>query len=182
MHSIQSIATYDFLAQVECIVVHDSHMVRVPTNRTTHVQHQFRHIKQHRRNLVRYTFCRVEVASIKRNNLLILCCITNIEVIRTYGIAFETDTEYLRFDTILHVIIFSCENLVERILQQGTILHTVYGNILATVMHPQVHDTRIALTLTHFFGYGTTTLGMLNPEATDTFVRIRQGQVARLRM
>ena len=124
----------------------------------------------------------MEVTGIKRNDFLVLRCIANIEIVRTYRIAFQTDTEYLRFDTVLHVLVFSSEDLVERILQQSTVLHAVHGDVLATVVYPQVHDTRVALALTHFFGNGTTMLGMFNPEITDAFIRIGQGQVTRLRM
>ena len=57
------------------------------------------------------------------------------------------------------------------------IFHTIYRNILASVMYPKIHDTRIPLCLTHFFCNCTTTFGMFNPELTDTFIRIRKRQV-----
>ena len=124
----------------------------------------------------------MEVTGIQSNDFLILRSIANVEVVRAHGIAFQTDTENLRLDTILHVIVFFCKDFIQRVLQQSTIFHAVHGDVLATIMHPQVHDTRIVLTLTHLFGNGTTTLGVLNPKITDSFIRIRQGQVARLRM
>ena len=54
------------------------------------------------------------------------------------------------------------------------IFHAVYSDILASVMYPKIHDTRVTLRLTHFFGNGTTTFGMLNPELTNALIRIRQ--------
>ena len=47
-------------------------------------------------------------------------------------------------------------------------------------MHPEVHDTRIALRLTHFLGNGTTTLCVLNPEVAYAFVGICQRKIAAL--
>ena len=49
-------------------------------------------------------------------------------------------------------------------------------------MHPQVHDTGIALSLTHGIGYLTATLGMLYPEGTDTLIGIGERQTATLGM
>ena len=182
MYSIQRIATDDFLAQVQSFIVHDGHVVRIPTNRTAHMKHQFWHKEQHGRHLVRHTFSRMEMTGIECYDFLILCRIADVEVVRSYRIAFQTDTEHFRFDTILHVLIFGSEDLVERILQQGTVLHAIHGNVLATVVHPKIHDTRVALTLPHFFSHRTTTLGMFYPKASDTFVRMGQRQVARLGM
>ena len=119
----------------------------------------------------------MEVTGIQRNHLVTRSTITDIKVVRTHCIAFQTDTEHLRYDTILHILIFGSEDLIQRIFQQCTIFHTIYRNILASVMYPKIHDTRIPLCLTHFFRNGTTTFGMFNPELTDAFIRIRKRQV-----
>ena len=74
-----------------------------------------------------------------------LHAITYTEFIRTHCIAFQTDTEYFRFQTVLHFFIFRSKNPVERVFKQFTVFHTVYRNILATVVYPKIHDTRIAL-------------------------------------
>ena len=116
----------------------------------------------------------MEVTGIQSNHLIARSTVTDIEVVRTYRVAFQADTEHLRFDTIFHILIFGSENLIQRIFQQRTIFHSVYSDILASVMHPKVHDTWIALCLTHFFCNYTTTFGMFNPELTDTFIRIRK--------
>ena len=122
------------------------------------------------------------MTGIQSNHLIARSTVTDIEVVRTYRVAFQTDTEHLRFDTIFHILIFGSENLIQRIFQQRTIFHSVYSDILASVMHPKVHDTWIALCLTHFFCNYTTTFGMFNPELTDTFIRIRKWQVTWFRM
>ena len=45
-------------------------------------------------------------------------------------------------------------------------------DILASVVNPEVHDTRIFLSLTHLVSNVTAPLGVLDPEITDALVRI----------
>ena len=49
-------------------------------------------------------------------------------------------------------------------------------------MNPKVHDTGIILIFTHLLANPAATLRMFDPEITDRVVRIRQRQVATLRM
>ena len=39
-------------------------------------------------------------------------------------------------------------------------------------MYPDIHDTRVALELTHCVGDAAATLGVLNPEVADALVGI----------
>ena len=48
----------------------------------------------------------------------------------------------------------------------------VNGNVLATVMHPYIHDTWIILSLTHCVSDVTAAFGVLDPELADAFVRV----------
>ena len=114
----------------------------------------------------------MEVTGIQSDHLIARSTVTDIEIVGTYRIAFQTDTEHLRFDAILHILIFCSEDLIQRIFQQRTVLHTVYSDILASVMYPKVHNTRITLCLTHFLRNSTTAFGMFNPELADTFIRV----------
>ena len=43
--------------------------------------------------------------------------ITDIEIVGTYRITLQTDTEYLRFHTVLHILVFHLEDTIQRILQ-----------------------------------------------------------------
>ena len=63
-----------------------------------------------------------------------------------------------------------------------TVFHALYGHILRTIVHPDIHDTRIALRLTHGIGYAAATLGMLYPKVAYGFVGIGEGQIATLGM
>ena len=44
-----------------------------------------------------------------------LRAIADIEIIRPHCIAFQSDTEYFGFDTVFHVLVFCCENLIQRV-------------------------------------------------------------------
>ena len=172
MYTVQSIATDNLLEEFESRVIHNSHMVGIPTYRTTYMKHQFGYEQQHGRNFISSTLRRMEVTRIDCYQFLVLHAITYTEFIRAHCIAFQTDTEYFRFQTVLHIFIFRSKNPVERVFKQFTVFHTVYRNILATVVYPKIHDARIALTTSHLFRNGTAALGMFNPEITDAFIRI----------
>ena len=47
-------------------------------------------------------------------------------------------------------------------------------------MNPDVHDTGIALGLTHGIGNAAATLGVLDPEVADALVGVREGEIATL--
>ena len=59
----------------------------------------------------------MEVTCIQCNNLITAHTITNIEVIGTYRITFQTDTKYFRLYTVFHILVFHFENAIQRILQ-----------------------------------------------------------------
>ena len=80
------------------------------------------------------------------------------------------------------MLVFRSKNTVERIFEKCTILHTVYSDILAAIMHPEIHDAGISLAAPHFLGNGTTTFSMFDPKITDTLVRISQRKITALRM
>ena len=135
--------------------------------------------EQHRRYFVGSHFGGVIVSCVDGEQGLVLGGITYAELVRTYGVVFQTDTEDFRFETGLHVVVFYGEDFVEALLEEAAIVHTVYRDVLAAVMHPKIHDTGVALAFTHLFGNGTATFGVFNPEITDTFVGIREREVAR---
>ena len=182
MYAIHRITTYKFLEEFDRRIVHDSYVVGIPADRTAYMENQFGYEQQHRRHLVGSHFGRVIVSGIDGQQGLILGSISHTEFIGTDGIIFQTDTEYFRFQTGLHVIVFHREDLVQTLLKQTAVIHTIYGNIFATVVYPQVHDTGISLAFTHLFGNSTTTFGMLNPKITDSFVGIRERKIARFRV
>ncbi len=148
MYAVKRAGTNDFAEKIHSRVVHDSHMVRVPTDRTAHVEHQFRHEKQHSRNLVGNAFGGVEVTGVKSDHHVVLGCIRGVEVIASHSVAFKTDTEHLGLNAVLHPVILMLENLVKRILKQLAIHIAVDSDVLASVMYPCVHDTRILLSFT----------------------------------
>ena len=180
MHAIQCITTNNFLEKFKGGVIHNRYVVRVPTYRTADMQHQFGDKEEHGRYLVGSALRGMEVPGIDGDELLVLHAVAYTEFIGTYCIALQTDAKYFRFETILHVFIFRGKYPVEGVLKEGTVLHTVHSDILATVMYPQVHDTWVTLAAPHLFGNGTATLGMLYPKVTDTFIGIGQCKVSTL--
>ena len=180
MYTVEGAGTYNLLEQVERRVVHDGNVVRIPTDRTAYVQHQFRHVQQHGRNLVGNALCRVEVASVEGYHLVVLCCVCSIEVVRANRITFKTDAEHLALYAVFHVVVLRGEYLVERSLQQLAVFQLADSHVLASVVHPQVHYTGIALRLAHDFRYLAATLSMLDPELAYALVGVGKRQVAAL--
>ena len=78
--------------------------------------------------------------------------------------------------------IFLREDGIERFLQQFAVFHAVHRDVLAAVVHPEVHDAGVALALSHLFGNGAAAAGVFNPEVADALVRVGEGEVARFGM
>ena len=96
------------------------------------------------------------------------------EVVRTDGVAFQPDTKEFCLQTVLHAVELLGQYLVQALCHEPAIAHTLDGQVLATVVHPDVHDAWIALCPTHGIGNPAATLGILNPEFADTLVGISQ--------
>ena len=103
---------------------------------------------------------------------VVLCAVASVEVVGTYGVSFQTDTEELSLQARLHVWQLLCQNLIKRVFQDFAIATLFYGDILRTVVYPDVHDTWVVLELTHSVCNAAATLGVLNPELADSWVRI----------
>ncbi len=146
------------------------------------MQHDLRRKKKQGRNLVGDALRQMEMARVERHDLILLRAVAQVEIIGTDRITFQTDTEQFRLDTILHVLILRCKNLVERLFQYLTVFETAGGNFLAAVMNPEVHDTGIILVFTHLFADPAAAFRMFDPEIADRIVGIRQRQIAALRM
>ena len=122
------------------------------------------------------------VAGVDGRDLAVLRSVCGVEVVAAYGEALEADAEELAFDTVLHVFLLLGEDLVEGLLKQAAVEHVVDGLLLASVVHPYVHDTGIALSLAHCVGDVTAALGMLDPEVADGLVGVGEREVSALRV
>ena len=96
------------------------------------------------------------------------------EVVRTDGVAFQPDAKEFCLQAVLHAVELLGQYLVQALCHEPAIAHTLDGQVLATVVHPDVHDARVALCPAHSIGNPTATLGMLDPEFADTLVGISQ--------
>ena len=65
MCAVQSLGADKLLEEVQGHVVHDGHVVGVPTYRTAHMEHQLRNIKEQGRNLVRHILGRLVVTCVE---------------------------------------------------------------------------------------------------------------------
>ena len=81
MYAVKCVASYDFLAQLESIVVHDCYVVRIPSYRTAYVEHYLWSVEEQRRNLVGNDFCWMEMTSVESDNLLSACSVADVEVV-----------------------------------------------------------------------------------------------------
>ena len=122
------------------------------------------------------------VARVDGENLVVLCGIGRIEVVAADGEALQADAEHLALDAVLHHGLLLREDLVERLLEQTAVEGVVDGNIFAAVVHPEVHDAGVALSLTHGVGDVAAALGVLDPELADALVGIGQRERAALGM
>ena len=124
----------------------------------------------------------MEVSHVERAHDSVLNGIAHIELVRADRIAFETHAEHLAFDGILHVRALHGEDLVQRILQQRAVQVAVDGQVLRSVVNPQVVAGLVAELLTHLVGDLAAADRMLDPEVADALVAVRQRLVAALRV
>ena len=146
------------------------------------MQHQLGHVHQQRRNEVRDVLGLLIVTCVKRVHLLAGCAVGGVEVVAAHGVAFQTDTEQLGLEAVLHAVELLFHDFVERCSEDFTILLALYGHVLASVVYPDVHDTGVVLGLTHSVCNAAATLGVLNPEVADALVGVTQRQVTTLRV
>ena len=84
----------------------------------------------------------------------------------------QSYAEDLALDAVLHIGLGLRKNLVQRVFQEAAVEIVVHGNVLASVVYPEVHNARIPLSLAHCVGYVAATLGMFNPEVAYALVRV----------
>ena len=163
MYTVQGIATDNLLEEFESRVIHNSHMVGIPTYRTTYMKHQFGYEQQHGRNFISSTLRRMEVTRIDCYQFLVLHAITYTEFIRAHCIAFQTDTEYFRFQTVLHIFIFRSKNPVERVFKERSRVEIQFHPVFSRPLHP-------AFKMFHFH---LVTVNKRTAEITVNFMQIQ---------
>ncbi len=146
------------------------------------MEHDFGAEQEHRRNLVAYNLGGMEVAGVESDNLIVLGTVAHIEIVAAHGERLKPDTENLRFQAVLHMGVFLLVDFIERVLEDGTVEHTVHSHLLLPVVNPKVHDTLVIELTSHLVGDSTATLCVVNPEITDAFIGIAQCEAARFGM
>ena len=180
MNTVKSIGTYNLGEEFLGHVIHNGHVVGVPAYRTGYVEHKFGNEGENTGYLVGGNLGRMIVTCVDGQNLVVLGGVGSVEIVRTHGEALQTDTEHLSFDAVLHMLLVLGEDLIEALLQGLTIEHMIDRYILASVVYPYVHNTRIVLSLTHRVCNIAAALGVLYPELTDALVGICQREVSAL--
>ena len=120
------------------------------------------------------------IDSVEGDDLAVLGAVAQIEVIRADRIALGAYAEELGLDAILHVGVVDGEYLVERLLEQTAVTYAVYGRILRAVVYPDVEHGGVALTASHLLGDLAAAFRVLDPEAADAFIGVREGEHAAL--
>ena len=174
MCTVKRFCTHQLFEQIECLIVHDGYMIGVPTHRTAHMEHQFRNKKEKRRNQIADILCLLIMPCIEGVHQFSRSTIAGNKVMRSDCVTFQTDTKKFCFQTVLHTVKFFSQYLIQALGHNLTITHPLNSQVLAAVMYPNIHDTRVALRLTHSIGYLTATLSMFNPKISDTLVGIGQ--------
>src|SRR5574344_1650392 len=146
------------------MVVHDSYMIRIPTNRTADMKHKFRYIEEQRSYHVADIFSLLIVTCVQCVHHMVLSTIACIEIVRAHGVTFHSDSEQFGFEAGLHAWQFLCQYLIQTFFQYLTITEALHCLIFFSVVNPNIHDTRITLSFAHCISYLTATFGMLNPE------------------
>ena len=150
-------------------------MVRIPTDRTCHMQCDFREEGQKRRDLIGNNFCRMIMSVIHQRQafLFVHCRIAQCKFCRTNCVCLNSDSEYLRFYTrFYHLrIIWLRKDLIDGFFVTNSWSHTVCRHIFESVSCPDIHHTWDSCLLCKILGNTDTCFSMLNPEFPCLFVR-----------
>ena len=182
MGAVEGIRAHEFLEEIERLVVHDCDVVAIPAHWARHMEHQLGHIHQQCGYEIADVLRLLIVTSVERIHLLTGGAIGGVEIVRTHGIRLQSDAKQLRLEAVLHTVETLLHDFIERSSEDLAILLALHGHILRTIVHPDIHDARIALRLTHGIGNATTTLRVLNPKVTNRLIRIRQRELTTLRV
>ena len=136
MNTVKSTGTDNLEEEVLSGVVHNSHMITVPTHRTAYMEHKFLDKRQHGTHFVTWHLCGMIVSRVDCENLVVFGCVCRIKIVGSYGEALQTDTEHLTFNTVFHIGLLLLENLVQRLLEQVAVHGMVHTHVLTSVVHP----------------------------------------------
>ena len=167
------------------LIVPRDDVVGVPANAAADVEKNF--VDEHRRggNLVANTFGRMEMTGVEGQKKIILDGVAHAEFMAANGVAFDADTEELRFDTVADIFlrIFDGEDLVVGFRQALARGETIDGSIFHTVGSPVVDDAGRTELFAEIIRDLATTLVVFNPEIADFLAGMRKGKsVGGLRM
>ena len=140
------------------------------------MKHQLRHKEQQRGDGIGDVLRGLIVTGVERVDDIVLGAVAGIEVVRADGVSFQSDAEELGLEAVLHILKLLGEDVVEAVLEDLAVAVFLDGEVFAAVVDPDVHDTGIALCLTHGVGDAAAAPGMLNPELADLLVGIGQCQ------
>ena len=182
MTAVQGTGPHDLLEQVQGLIVHNGHVVGIPADGTGNVKHQLRHEEQERGDHIRNILGHLIMAGIQSVHKLARGAIAGHKVVGTNGIALQADTEELGLEAGLHSGEILLQDLVQAFGKDLAVALALDGLVLAAVVHPDVHYTRVALRPAHRIGDAAAALCMLDPEFADGRIGVAQGKVAALRM
>ena len=80
MSTVETVVAYEFLEQIKSLVVHDSHVVRVPTDRTADVKHELRNVHKESRHEIRDILSLLVVTGIESVDVLAGSTVGRIEI------------------------------------------------------------------------------------------------------
>ena len=108
--------------------------------------------------------------------------IARVKVVRADGETLQSDAKEFGLDARFHVGQVFGQDFIQGFGQQLTVAFALHGEVFQAVVHPDVHDARVALCLAHGVGDVATAFGMLDPEGADGGVGVSQTQISALGM
>ena len=130
MRPVETVGTDKFLEKIEGRIVHDSHMVRIPTNRAADMEHKLGNKEKEGCNLVGNILGRLIMAGVEGIDNFPGSAVALIEVHRPDCIALKADTKEFRFDAAFHSGKILLENLIERCGEKFAVIFPIDSEIL----------------------------------------------------
>ena len=115
------------------------------------------------------------MSAVKRKHYMVAVLahdVAHTKFVRTDCIAFKTNAEYFRFDTVHNVfdVLGSGKNLIVRIFKAQSRRKRIYGEFLISVGRPVVDDARLARSFGKISAYPAASDTVSYPELPHAFV------------
>ncbi len=181
VNAILIAAAHDLLREGDQFLVERHHMIAVPAHAAADVEEHLVKEGEYRAEFVGDDLGRMVVPRVESEEESVLDRVGEVELVGADHATLRADAEELRLHGVEEVrgVHVGGKDLVEGLAEPLTVRLSVHGGILESVGNPEIADARSAQLTPHEGPDLTAHDPVLDPEAADALVRVREGKAVR---